>query len=466
MNRRSPRRGGGRGLGLLAALALAVLGLLPAPGPHAAPPARTAVVLDLDAAIGPATSDYLGRGLAHAAAQDAGLVVLRLDTPGGLESSMREMIRAILASPVPVATFVHPRGARAASAGTFILYASHVAAMAPGTTLGAATPVPIGGGLPFGRDPGEGADPAAPRDAMAAKAVELAVAYIRSLAELRGRNADWAEKAVREAASLSEREAAGQTVIDFVAQDVAELLALAHGRTVTVAGAAVTLDTRELTVELFPPDWRTRLLLILTNPNVALILLMIGIYGLILEFMNPGVLLPGTIGAIALLVGLYAMALLPVNFVGAALMLLGIVLMVAEAFMPAFGVLGIGGAAAFVLGAMMLMDPAVPGFELAWPLVGAIALATLGFSLLVVRMAWAGHRRPVVAGREAMVGARGRVAEWRDGEGQVVVQGERWRAVSPAPLRAGQAVRVARLRDLTLEVEPAEPPTPPTPTPG
>jgi membrane-bound serine protease (ClpP class) len=319
---------------------------------------------------------------------------------------------------------VHPSGARAASAGTYILYASHVAAMAPGTTLGAATPVQIGGeGLPFGRDQGrdqadgdnDNSGNAAPdrRTAMERKIMEDAVAYIRGLAELRGRNADWAEKAVREAASLSARPAAEQGVIDFVARDVPELLELAHGRVVTVAHREVALDTKDLIVEAFDPDWRTRTLQVITNPNVALILLMIGVYGLIFEFMNPGSLVPGTIGAICLLIGLYAMAVLPVNYAGAGLMLLGVALMIAEAFAPSFGIMGVGGAIAFVLGAMILMDPNVPGFEIAWQVVGAIAITTLAFSLLVMRLVWTSYRRSVVTGREELAGAHGKVTDWR-----------------------------------------------------
>ncbi len=447
-------------------LLLAIFGLLLSTLPNLAQTDRAAIVLEIDGAIGPAVSDYLTRGIAHASERDAGLLVVRLDTPGGLDTSMREMIRTILASPVPVATFVHPSGARAASAGTYILYASHVAAMAPGTTLGAATPVQIGGGgLPFGRDQGtdeakrDNDNPVPDRlTPMERKIIEDAVAYIRGLAELRGRNADWAEKAVREAASLSARPAAEQGVIDFVARDVAELLALAHGRVVTVADRDVTLDTKNLIVEAFEPDWRTQMLQVVTNPNVALILLMIGIYGLIFEFMNPGSLVPGTIGAICLLIGLYAMAVLPVNYAGGGLMLLGVALMIAEAFAPSFGIMGIGGAIAFVLGAMILMDPNVPGFEIAWQVVGAIVITTLAFSLLVVRLAWTSYRRGVVTGREELAGAQGKVTDWRRDEGHVFVHGERWRARSEVPLRKGQSIRVIRVDDLTLEVIPEKAP--------
>ncbi len=382
---------------------------------------------------------------------------------------MREIIRAILASPVPVLMYVSPSGARAASAGTFMMYASHIAAMAPGTNLGAATPVSIGGGFPMpgqedGRRNKKGEDekgdeknkPAKPQGgAMEAKVLNDAIAYIRSLADLRERNADWAEKAVREGVSLAARDALEQEVIDIIARDVKDLLAQAHGRTVMLASGRITLDTQELAVEQLDPDWRTRFLAAITNPNVALILMMIGIYGLIFEFMNPGSLYPGTIGAISLLVGLYALAALPVNFAGLALIVLGIGLMVAEAFTPSVGALGIGGTIAFVIGATILIDTDVPEFELTWPVIGGIAVTGLAFTLVVGRLAVGSYRRQVVTGREQMIGDHGQVLEWQGGTGHVLVHGERWKAVSDAALAPGQQVRVTALDGLTLKVEPA-----------
>ena len=476
MGARNPHPGSvGKRLARVAAWGLVALtGLLLTMLPNAAQPERTAVVMHIDGAIGPAITDYVNRGLAHAQERNAAIVVIRMDTPGGLDTSMRNIIREILASPIPVATFVHPSGARAASAGTYILYASHIAAMAPGTNLGAATPVQVGGGggLPFGQqeeedsnnndndesndDNGEETQRTGPQNAMEAKVINDAVAYIRGLAEMRERNADWAERAVREAVSLSSSDAADQNVVDFVARDVTEVLDLAHGRTVTVTNEDVTLDTENLAVEAFDPDWRTQFLQTITNPNVALILMMIGIYGLIFEFMNPGALVPGTIGAICLLIGLYSLAILPLNYAGAALMLLGIGLMVAEAFAPSFGIMGIGGAIAFILGSMILMDPNVPGFQLAWPVIATIAVTTLAFSLIVVRMAWTSHRRGVVSGREHMTGAPGKVLDWRRGSGHVFVQGERWQAVSSVPLKRGQPVKVVGVDGLTLQVTPED----------
>ena len=307
-----------------------------------------------------------------------GLVILRMDTPGGLDTSMREIIRAILSSNVPVATYVAPSGARAASAGTYIAYASHVAAMAPGTNLGAATPVAIGiGGGGGGEDKDKtgksddkdgAAKPTPPT--LEIKAMNDAIAYIRSLADLRGRNAEWAERAVREAASLSSTEAAAENVIDFIAPDIASLLRQADGRRVSVAGMPTTLVTRDLAPTELAPDWRTQILSVITDPNVALIFMMIGIYGLIFEFMSPGAFVPGIAGAISLLIGLYALAVLPVNIAGVALILLGIGLLIAEAFMPTIGAFAVGGVIAFVVGAAILIDPDQVGFQINWAVVG------------------------------------------------------------------------------------------------
>lgn len=367
-----------------------------------------------------------------------------MDTPGGLDTSMREMIKHILASPVPVATYVAPSGARAASAGTFILYASHHAAMAPGTNLGAASPVSIGGGTP---QKGDKKDSGV--DTMTKKVTNDAVAYIRSLAQLRGRNADWGEKAVREAVSLPAEEAVKLKVIDFVAADVPALL-----KQIDKKAGLKTADAPVVQVEV---DWRTRILGVITNPSVAYILILLGIYALIFEFTSPGLILPGVVGAICILLALYSFHLLPVNYAGLALMLLGIAFMVAEAFLPAFGSLGIGGLIAFVLGSIILIDTDdVPGFEIPYLLIGGVAAASAVFLILVVGMTVRQRRRPVVTGREHMIGAPAEALEDFEREGWARVHGETWRVRSGVPVRRGDRLQVKAIDGLilTVEVEP------------
>jgi membrane-bound serine protease (ClpP class) len=423
--------------------------------------AREAVVIPIDGAIGTATAEFVTGGIAQARDDDAVLVVLRMDTPGGLDQAMRDIIKSILASQVPIASFVAPPGARAASAGTYILYASHVAAMAPATNLGAATPVQVGGGgLPGLGDAGDDdtqtdeANQPPPGDAGERKLINDAVAYIRGLADLRGRNADWAERAVRESVSLASGAAAEQRVIDLVADDVDDLLAAIDGRIVSLPGGDQTLDTADISWRELEPDWRVRLLSIITNPNVAYLLMLLGFYGLIFELSNPGAIVPGVVGAVSLLLALYALQLLPVNYAGMALMLLGIALMIGEAFVPSFGALGLGGVAAFVIGSVMLIDAEVVTVSL--PLVGVTGLLSASFSIWVIgRFVSLRHRRPV-SGTEHLLGLTAEAREDFDGDGHVRVEGEIWRAHSERPVRRGQPLRVTAVRGLCLDVEPEQ----------
>jgi membrane-bound serine protease (ClpP class) len=480
-------------------------------------------VLTVDGAIGPATAGYLTHGLDEARQAGADLVVIELDTPGGLTTAMREINDAVLASAVPVATYVAPSGARAASAGTYMLYASHIAAMAPGTTLGAATPVQMGGGSPLpgsedggnedgandgaapdgdgtgdalgdttgdaAEDAGGTADdgaadqdraadatsgatggaqdetqgdapPDAPpdtqTDATTAKAVNDAVAYIRSLAQLRERNADWAERAVTEAATLTDREALARNVVDLRADDLNALLAALDGRTVATQAGTTTLTLADPRVERAPPDWRDELLATLTDPNVALILMMIGIYGLIFEFASPGLAVPGVLGAICLLLGLYALNVLPVNYAGLALMGAGVTFMVAEAFVPSFGALGLGGLAAFALGSTITFDTGSGAYALSWWTIGGVTALSGLVLILLVGMMVNSQRVRVSTGEDQLVGHGAEVASWTaeggSGHGRVQLQGEYWNAVGPADLRAGQHVRITARTGLTLTV--------------
>lgn len=428
-----------------------------------------AALIEIDGAIGPATSAYFEQASTKAIERGARLIVLQIDTPGGLDTAMREMIKRILASPVPVVAYVAPGGARAASAGTYLLYASHVAAMAPATNVGAATPVPaMGGGFGKGGDaadeprqpeqPGakEHRDPAAgtSKSAMEKKVINDAVAYIRSLAEQRGRNADWAEQAVREGASLSARDALQQGVVDLIAPDLDALLASVDGREVQTSAGTVRIESRNLPLQRYEPGWRFDFLSVLTNPTIAYIFMLAGIYGLLLEGYNPGAIVPGVVGAICLLLALFAFQILPVNYVGLGLMLLGIGLMIAEAFVASFGVLGLGGVVAFVFGSVMLMDIDVPGYGVNIGVIAAIALAAVAVMVLTLYLLWRSRRAPVTTGDPVLLGHLLDVEQFADGRGWGRLGSERWQLASAAPLSPGDRVRVVSVDGLTLSVEP------------
>ncbi len=438
--------------------------------------APVATLLTVQDAIGPATSSYIRDGIESAAQNDSQMVVLQLDTPGGLDTSMREIIQAILAADIPIVTFVYPQGARAASAGTYILYSSHIAAMAPATTTGAATPVAIGGGSnPFSSAPSSEGAPAStdesgaqddvvntqeraavpePATTSERKSINDAVSFIRGLAEQRNRNAEWAERAVRYAESISAYSALEMNVVDIVASDLSDLFAQLDGRAVSIHGETQVLRTDGIVIEKIEPNWHTRLLSVITNPQIAYILLLIGIYGLVLEGYNPGGIVPGVVGAISLLIALFAFQVLPVNYAGLALIVLGVMLMAAEFFVPSFGALGLGGIASFVFGSLILVDTDIPGFERPTSLIVTLAILAGAGLLGIVWFAMRARARPIVSGIEEMTRQEAVALEDFEQFGSVLAHGERWQAQTNAPIKKGQRLKVVKVDGLHLQVEP------------
>jgi len=413
---------------------------------------RPVLMLQINGAIGPGVGDYLTEAIEKARQTPVPpqLILITMNTPGGLVTTLRDINQAILASPIPIACFVYPPGSRAASAGTYMLYACHIAAMAPATTLGAATPVQIGAPVPGPGQEGEKGEK--PSSAMEKKTLNDAIAYIRSLAQLRGRNADWAELAVREAATLTAAEAREQNVIDLVADTPTALLAALQGRQVQVGTYTITLHTQDAAIIESDPDWRNRFLATITDPNIAYILLMLGIYGLLLEFYSPGIGVAGVTGGIALVLALFAFHLLPVNFAGAALLLLGTGMLVAEAMLPSFGIIGIGGVVAFVIGSIFLFDTEFQPIRIALPLIAAVTLVSSLFLSIVLGLVWRGRQQPVVSGQEAIIGAEVSALEEFEGQGHVLMDGESWEAVSADRLKPGQLAVVTAMEGLILQV--------------
>ncbi len=413
----------------------------------------TAALLEIEGPIGPATSDYFARAHRKAIEAQVSLIVVRIDTPGGLDTAMRDIIKVILSSPVPVVGYVAPSGARAASAGTYILYASHVAAMSPATNLGAATPVRIGG-LPVPDSDKKDDKKPAGGDAMEKKIINDAVAYIRGLAERRGRNAVWAERAVREGASLPSHEALKLKVVDMVANDLDDLLLKLNDREIeTVAGKTV-LKTKGMLVQRMSPDWRSQFLAIITSPTLAVMLMLVGIYGLLLEGYNPGAIVPGVVGAICLLLALFAFQTLPINYAGVGLILLGVVLIVAEAFVPSFGALGLGGIAALAIGSVILIDTDLPGFGVNRGFIAGIAGGGAALMLLTLYLARRTRRLPPVSANVVQPGTEAEVLTFSEGRGWAKLHGEHWRISSTSGLQPGQRVQVEGADGLTLRVTP------------
>ena len=426
-----------------------------------------AIVVDLDGALGVADAEFIIGGITRANETGANLVIIRMDTPGGLDAPMREIIQAILGSKVPVVTYVWPGGARADSAGTYILLASHIAAMAPTTHLGAATPVSlIGGESPDKPDESAGDDDSGEDDegepgdapeagtAMERKVLNDAIAYIRGLAEAHERNAEWAEDAVRNAATLTAREALEQNVIDVIAEDRADLLRQIDGREVRVDNQTVVIDASDLEFETLEPNWRQKILGAIASPEVAVLLVIVGLYGLLFEGYSPGAILPGVVGVICLLLAAYALQVLPVNYAGLALIVVGVVLIIAEAFAPSFGALGLGGIVAIVFGSIMMFDSGIPGFGISVTFVVSLAVAAGAFLLWLVAYMLKLRRRGPVSGRESIVGGIATATEAFTGQGHVWLESETWSARSAVPIEKNQKVRVRAMNGLVLDVEP------------
>ncbi len=407
------------------------------------------IKVEIKGAIGPASSAILKDALSSAKQQQAEALLIELDTPGGLSSSMREMIQAITNSPIPVITYVAPRGSRAASAGTYLLYASHVAAMSPGTNLGAATPISL-------IQPPKQSDSNESATTAEKKAINDAIAYITSLAQMNDRNVTWAVNAVESAESLSAEDALKLGVIDLIADDTASLLREVDGRNIKVLGTTAKLRSKESLVIPFEADWKSRFLATVTDPNIAYLLLLIAMYGIFFELMNPGAIVPGVIGVIAGIIALYALNMIPFNYAGLLLILLGVSFMIAEVFVSGFGVLGIGGVIAFAFGSLLLFDADTLGSSVSLALVIAFSLVSLAFFIIVMRLFIRSRSARVVTGAEEMIGAVAEVLEADENGFRVLCHGETWHAESESELAVGQKVRVTGRNGLILQIKQKE----------
>ncbi len=438
---------------------LMLLGLVIAlPDPLAKEGAGAEVwMVSFDGALGPAAGDLIVRSIENAQAAGAVALIIQMDTPGGLDKAMRDVVKAILSADIVVISFVHPDGARAASAGTYIAYASHISAMSPATNIGSSTPVSIAPTPSIPGEPDEKGDARpAPQDAMMKKVVNDAVAYLQGLAELRGRNIEWAEETVREGANLRASAALAKNVIDLIAKDVPTLLAAVDGREIELPNRTVTLDVAGARVVLVETDWRHELLEVITDPSIAYGLLIFGVYALILEFYNPGMVFPGVVGVICLLLGAYGMQMLPVNYAGLALMVVGIGMMVGEAFTPTMGALGVAGVVAFVMGSIMLMDTQQPGYQVPILIIAAFAVTSAALTLFTVGAAVRARNQEVVTGKDAMVGKQAEALEDFESQGWVRAFGESWQAESSKPVKEQAVLKIVAVEGLILKVQPED----------
>ena len=395
-------------------------------------------VCRLEGVIGPVCSEFIVEAIHQAVADSAVCLIIELDTPGGLDTSMRDIIKELMVSEVPVVVYVSPSGSRAASAGVFVTLAAHVAAMAPGTNIGAAHPVAFGGGKMD--------------STMVEKITNDAAAYIMTIAEKRGRNADWAEKAVRISVSATEKEALELGVIDLVCRDVPALLDSLDGRRVSLPSGERVLQTREAVVKEISMGFRERVLSAISDPNIAYILMILGIYGIIFEMSHPGAYLPGVVGGICLILAFFAFQTLSVNYAGVLLILFAVILFIAEILTPTYGVLATGGVIAMVLGSTMLFDASVPFLKVSWTVILPAVAATALFFLFAVGMGLKAQRRKSFTGIPDLIGRVGEARTDIVGKGTVFISGEHWRAVSDEPIKAGERVRVVSMDHLVVKV--------------